>query len=288
MATPDSYESMHNDMQMYLDDIKRIPLLSPTEVNALMDRIRHPVSEDDAAIAKRQMTEANLRLVVRLAKKYAQYGVPIMDIIQEGSIGLMRAIDKFDHTQGYTFSTYATWWIRRGITYAINRQRRIIRIPEYLIEHARRVYRAQRDLAPILGREPTVQDIAEATSMPVEKVQDILSLEDPISLQTPLRQYGDGDDVLADTIPDVGNRDPGDMVRSNEIKDYIAAAIEQLEPREQRVIGMRYGIGDNYPRTLQEVAEAMGLTRERVRQIQCLALRKMKMLQPVSFTHESL
>ncbi len=262
--------TMDDPVKVYLKEIGKIPLLSAEEEIDLAIRI----SQDDAA-AKRRLEEANLRLVVSIAKKYSGRGMQFLDLIQEGNLGLIKAVEKFDYTKGFKFSTYATWWIRQAITRAIADQARTIRIPVHMVETINRVKKANSLLLHQNGKEPTADDIAEVLDMSVDKVREIMRVaQEPVSLETPIGE--EEDSHLGDFIPDEEALAPADAASQALLKEEIAAALSTLTPREAKVLRLRFGLDDGHPRTLEEVGKEFNVTRERIRQIEAKALRKLR------------
>ncbi len=265
-------ESFSSDdpVRLYLKEIGRFPLLTPEEEISLAVRIRNGDEE-----AKRRMTEANLRLVVSVAKRYAGRGLQLLDLIQEGNLGLMKAAEKFDHTKGYKFSTYATWWIRQAITRAIADQGRTIRVPVHMVETINKTIRVSRQLLQELGHDPREEDIAEVMGQPVEKVREILRIaQEPISLETPIGE--EEDSHLGDFIRDEEASDPAEAASRTLLGENLREAMMMLTERERRVLELRYGLGDEHQRTLEEVGEEFHVTRERIRQIEAKSLRKLR------------
>ncbi|MCC8047338.1 MAG: RNA polymerase sigma factor RpoD [Clostridiales bacterium] len=261
---------MDDPVRMYLKDIGRVGLLSAEEELSLAKRM----SEGDED-ARARLTAANLRLVVSIAKRYCGRGMQLLDLVQEGNLGLMKAVDKFDYRKGYKFSTYATWWIRQSISRAIADQARTIRIPVHMVESIYRVTRTSRMLLQKLGREPSAEEIAEELRMDPAKVAEILKIsQDPVSLETPV---GDEEEThLGDFISDEHAPQPADAVALTVLKEQLLDALSTLTPREQRVLSLRFGLEDGQPRTLEEVGREFNVTRERVRQIEAKALRKLR------------
>lgn len=262
--------AVDDPVRMYLKDIGKIPLLAPEREAYLAERI----AEGDEA-AKNELVEANLRLVVSIAKKYVGKGMYFLDLIQEGNLGLIKAVEKFDHTKGYKFSTYATWWIRQAITRAIADQARTIRIPVHMVETIHRVSRTSRQLLQEYGREPTIDEIAEKLGMSSEKVREIMkAAQDPVSLETPIGE--EDDSHLGDFIPDDSSPTPAEAVSYQLLREQLNKVLHTLTPREEMVIKLRFGLEDGRTRTLEEVGREFNITRERIRQIEAKALRKLR------------
>jgi RNA polymerase primary sigma factor len=262
--------STDDPVRMYLKEIGKIPLLTPEEEVDLA--IRMADGDEDA---KRRMAEANLRLVVSIAKRYVGRGMLFLDLIQEGNLGLIKAVEKFDYTKGYKFSTYATWWIRQAITRAIADQARTIRIPVHMVETINKVIRVSRQLLQELGHDPSPEEIAEEMGMPVEKVRDILKIaQEPVSLETPIGE--EEDSHLGDFIPDEDASEPSEAASFTLLKEQLMAVLSTLTPREEKVLRLRFGIEDGRTRTLEEVGKEFNVTRERIRQIEAKALRKLR------------
>ena len=250
--------STDDPVRMYLKEIGKVPLLTP---------------EEEQELAKR-MAEANLRLVVSIAKRYVGRGMLFLDLIQEGNLGLIKAVEKFDYTKGYKFSTYATWWIRQAITRAIADQARTIRIPVHMVETINKVIRVSRQLLQELGHDPSPEEIAAVMNMPVEKVRDILKIaQEPVSLETPIGE--EEDSHLGDFIPDEDASEPSEAASFSLLKEQLMEVLDTLTPREKKVLELRFGIVDGRTRTLEEVGKEFNVTRERIRQIEAKALRKL-------------
>ncbi len=262
--------SVDDPVRMYLREIGRIPLLTFDEELALAKR----VLEDDEE-AKQKLAESNLRLVVSIAKKYVGRGMLFLDLIQEGNMGLIKAVEKFDYKKGYKFSTYATWWIRQAITRAIADQARTIRIPVHMVETINKLIRTSRHLLQILGREPTPEEIAQEMEITVEKVMEIQKIaQDPVSLETPIGE--EDDSHLGDFIPDDESPAPHDSAAYTLLKEQLEEVMSTLTPREAKVLKLRFGLEDGKARTLEEVGKEFQVTRERIRQIEAKALRKLR------------
>ena len=262
--------SVDDPVRMYLKEIGKVPLLSPDEEIELAKKIE---LGDEAA--KKKLAEANLRLVVSIAKRYVGRGMQLLDLIQEGNLGLIKAVEKFDYRKGYKFSTYATWWIRQAITRAIADQARTIRIPVHMVETINRLVRTQRQLVQKLGREATPEELAKELDMPVDRVREIMKIsQDPVSLETPI---GDEEDShLGDFIQDDNVEVPADAATYTLLHEQLMEVLSTLTEREQKVLRLRFGLDDGRPRTLEEVGRQFNVTRERIRQIEAKALRKLR------------
>ena len=298
--------SIDDPVRMYLKEIGKVPLLSPDEEIALAQAMsagaeaNQKLKDEEARIAageaatltpeetdalkktykkgenaKQKLAEANLRLVVSIAKRYVGRGMLFLDLIQEGNLGLIKAVEKFDYTKGYKFSTYATWWIRQAITRAIADQARTIRIPVHMVETINKVIRVSRQLLQELGHDPSPNEIAEEMNMPVEKVREILKIaQEPVSLETPIGE--EEDSHLGDFIPDEGASEPSEAASFTLLKEQLMDVLSTLTPREEKVLKLRFGIEDGRTRTLEEVGKEFNVTRERIRQIEAKALRKLR------------
>lgn len=262
--------SIDDPVRMYLKEIGKVPLLSPEEEIELAKRI-----EDGDMAAKKKLAEANLRLVVSIAKRYVGRGMLFLDLIQEGNLGLIKAVEKFDYRKGYKFSTYATWWIRQAITRAIADQARTIRIPVHMVETINKLIRVSRQLLQELGREPQPEEIAEIMEMPVDKVREIMKIaQEPVSLETPIGE--EEDSHLGDFIPDDEAPAPAEAAAFTMLKEQLINVLDTLTPREEKVLRLRFGLDDGRARTLEEVGKEFNVTRERIRQIEAKALRKLR------------
>lgn len=270
----DDYVSVEDPIKMYLKEIGKIPLLSVEEEMVLAQKISDP-DENIRKEAAKKMAESNLRLVVSIAKRYMGRGMQLLDLIQEGNLGLLRAVEKFDYQKGFKFSTYATWWIRQAITRSIADQARTIRIPVHMVETINRLIKTQRKLVQELGREPKPEEVAKIMSLPVSKVREIMNFAlEPVSMETPI---GDEDDShLGDFLQDYNAKVPVNFAMDVLLHDQLIEVIKSLTEREQKVILLRFGLEDGKPRTLEEVGKVFGITRERIRQIEAKALRKLR------------
>ena len=262
--------NVDDHVRMYLKEIGKVPLLSPEEEIEYARRM----SEGDEE-AKRKLTEANLRLVVSIAKRYVGRGMLFLDLIQEGNLGLIKAVEKFDYVKGFKFSTYATWWIRQAITRAIADQARTIRIPVHMVETINKLIRVSRQLLQELGREPSPEEIAKEMGMSLEKVREIMKIaQEPVSLETPIGE--EEDSHLGDFIPDDDAPAPSEAASFMLLKEQLMDVLNTLTPREEKVLRLRFGLEDGRPRTLEEVGGVFDVTRERIRQIEAKALRKLR------------
>ncbi len=262
--------NVDDPVKVYLKEIGRVPLLTAEEELALSEQM----AAGDAAAAKR-LSEANLRLVVSIAKRYVGRGMQFLDLIQEGNLGLIKAVEKFDYTKGFKFSTYATWWIRQSITRAIADQARTIRIPVHMVETINRVKKVSSQLLHKNGHEPTAEEIAHEIDMPVEKVSEIMRVsQEPVSLETPIGE--EEDSHLGDFIPDDDAPAPAEAASYTLLKEQISKVLSTLTPREEKVLRLRFGLEDGRQRTLEEVGKEFNVTRERIRQIEAKALRKLR------------
>ena len=269
LSVPDGI-SIEDPVRMYLKEIGKVPLLSAEEEIELAQRME----EADEA-AKKRLAEANLRLVVSIAKRYVGRGMLFLDLIQEGNLGLIKAVEKFDYRKGYKFSTYATWWIRQAITRAIADQARTIRIPVHMVETINKLIRVSRQLLQELGREPLPEEIAEEMNLPVERVREILKIsQEPVSLETPIGE--EEDSHLGDFIQDDNVPVPADAAAFTLLKEQLVEVLGTLTEREQKVLRLRFGLDDGRARTLEEVGKEFNVTRERIRQIEAKALRKLR------------
>lgn len=262
--------AIDDPVRMYLKEIGKVPLLSSEEEIELAQKI-----EEGSQYAKKKLAEANLRLVVSIAKRYVGRGMLFLDLIQEGNLGLIKAVEKFDYRKGYKFSTYATWWIRQAITRAIADQARTIRIPVHMVETINKLVRVSRQLLQELGREPSPEEIAEAMDIPVERVREIQKIsQEPVSLETPIGE--EEDSHLGDFIQDDNVPVPAEAAASTLLKEQLVEVLGTLTEREQKVLRLRFGMDDGRARTLEEVGKEFNVTRERIRQIEAKALRKLR------------
>ncbi len=262
--------SVDDPVRMYLKEIGKVPLLDAEEETELAKRMEQGDEE-----AKRRLAEANLRLVVSIAKRYVGRGMQFLDLIQEGNLGLIKAVEKFDYRKGFKFSTYATWWIRQAITRAIADQARTIRIPVHMVETINKLIRVSRQLLQDLGREPTPEEIAKEMNLDEDKVREILKIaQEPVSLETPIGE--EEDSHLGDFIPDDDAQAPAEAATFTLLKEQLMEVLDTLTPREQKVLRLRFGLDDGRARTLEEVGKEFDVTRERIRQIEAKALRKLR------------
>ena len=269
LSVPDGV-SIEDPVRMYLKEIGKVPLLSSEEEIELAKRMELGDGE-----AKKKLAEANLRLVVSIAKRYVGRGMQFLDLIQEGNLGLIKAVEKFEYRKGYKFSTYATWWIRQAITRAIADQARTIRIPVHMVETINRLVRTQRQLLQTLGREPSPEEVAKAMELPVDRVREIMKIsQDPVSLETPIGE--EEDSHLGDFIQDDHVEVPVDAATFTLLHEQLMEVLDTLTDREQKVLRLRFGLDDGRPRTLEEVGREFNVTRERIRQIEAKALRKLR------------
>ena len=262
--------AIDDPVRMYLKEIGKVPLLSSEEEIDLAQKI-----EEGSIYAKKKLAEANLRLVVSIAKRYVGRGMLFLDLIQEGNLGLIKAVEKFDYRKGYKFSTYATWWIRQAITRAIADQARTIRIPVHMVETINKLIRVQRQLLQELGRDPLPEELSKHMDMPVDKVREILKIaQEPVSLETPIGE--EEDSHLGDFIPDDDAPAPAEAAAFTMLKEQLINVLDTLTPREEKVLRLRFGLDDGRARTLEEVGKEFSVTRERIRQIEAKALRKLR------------
>ena len=267
--------AIDDPVRMYLKEIGRVPLLTAERERELAEIMTNSESEEEREKAKDELVEANLRLVVSIAKRYVGKGMFFLDLIQEGNLGLMKAVDKFDYSKGFKFSTYATWWIRQAITRAIADQARTIRIPVHMVETIHKVSRYTRQMLQELGREATADELGETMGMSPEKVREIMKIaQDPVSLETPIGE--EEDSHLGDFIPDDDTPAPADAASATILREVIEKELNTLTPREAHVIKLRFGLYDGRTRTLEEVGKEFDITRERIRQIEAKALRKLR------------
>ena len=264
------HANLNDPIRMYLKEIGNYPLLTPEQELDIATRMQ--AGDEDA---RREMSEANLRLVVSIAKRYIGRGMPLLDLIQEGNLGLMKAVEKFDHTKGFKFSTYATWWIRQSITRAIADQARTIRIPVHMVETINKVLRTSHTMVQTLGREPTTVEIADELQMEVSKIEEILKIaQEPVSLETPIGE--EDDSHLVDFIRDDETAQPAEEASYTLLREQLEQVLSTLTDREKQVLQMRFGLLDGKPHTLEEVGNEFDVTRERIRQIESKALRKLR------------
>ena len=267
--------ALEDHVRMYLKEIGKVPLLSGEEELVLAQQMIEGETEEERETAKQKLVEANLRLVVSIAKRYVGRGMFFLDLIQEGNLGLMKAVEKFDYNKGFKFSTYATWWIRQAITRAIADQARTIRIPVHMVETINKVLRVSRQLLQELGHEASAEEIAEVMNIPVEKVRETMKIaQEPVSLETPIGE--EEDSHLGDFIPDDDAPAPAEAVSYTMLREHLDEVLHTLTPREMQVFKLRFGFDDGRTRTLEEVGKEFNITRERIRQIEAKALRKLR------------
>jgi RNA polymerase primary sigma factor len=272
-AAAAAQKSTSDPLRLYVRQIGDGPLLTREEERELA---RRKDAGDEAA--KRKLIESNLRLVMSITRHYTRAGVPLLDLIQEGNLGLIRAVEKFDYRMGYKLSTYATWWIRQSITRALADQGRTIRLPVHVAEQVRRMMRSRRQLAQKLNRDPSVKELAEESGFPESRIEQLLDLvEDPVSLETPV---GDGESLYGDLIEDTKSDRPDQETAVKLRQKELARALQSLNPRMQHVLELRFGLSGSEPKTLEEVGEGLGITRERVRQLEARALRELRLFAP--------
>jgi RNA polymerase primary sigma factor len=270
IASEDNLDMTDDPVKIYLKEIGRVPLLTPEEEIELAIKI----AQDDKA-AKKRLVEANLRLVVSIAKRYTGRGLGFLDLVQEGNLGLMKGVEKFDYTKGYKLSTYATWWIRQSVTRALADQARTIRVPVHMVETINKLTKTQRKLTLELGYEPSIAELAEAMEISQERVMEIMQIaREPASLETPIGEEDDSN--LGDFVADYNGVTPEENIEAVMLREQIYAILDDLKDREKQVIMRRFGLGDNHPRTLEEVGREFDVTRERIRQIEAKAIRKLR------------
>jgi RNA polymerase primary sigma factor len=273
VAVKPAETATQDPLKLYVRAIGDGPLLTPAEERELARR-----KDEGDEEAKKKLIESNLRLVMSITRNYTKAGVPLLDLIQEGNLGLIRAVEKFDYKLGYKLSTYATWWIRQAVTRALADQGRTIRLPVHVADQVRRLMRARRQLAQKLNREPTMEELAKESGFTEKRVQELLDLvEDPVSLETPV---GDGESMYADLIEDVNSERPDESTSQKLRRKELADALHRLNPRMRRVLALRFGLDGEPPQTLEEVGAGLGITRERVRQLESRALRELRAVAP--------